>query len=241
MARDAHSPPSDPSRSGPDSIAGSVWLRDTPPARARRTLTREAIVVEAVALLDEQGIDRLTMRRLAERLNVTSTALYWHVKTKEDVLDLAFDHIFGSVEIPQLNDDWRSAVRLLLRGWRAAMLAHPWATALVDRPMIGPNALARTEFLYAVLAGTGLTGTHLTATAQLLANYVIGTAAVESSWHQAHADPEQQALARKRITNDKENYPTLHKAGHLDEQQANSDELFELTLDMLLTRIITSN
>lgn len=238
MARDAHSPSSDQSRTQSDVAPGSVWLRDTAPARARRALTRDAIVVEAVTLLDEQGIDRLTMRRLAERLGVTSTALYWHVNTKEDVLDLAFDYIFGSVEIPPISEAWQSAVRTLLLGWRAAMLAHPWATALVDRPMLGPNALARTEFLYTVLASTGLTGTDLSATAQLLANYVIGTAAVESTWHQVEADPEQQALARKRITDEKENYPTLHGAGHLDEQQASSDELFEYSLDMLITRVL---
>ncbi|WP_344308515.1 TetR/AcrR family transcriptional regulator C-terminal domain-containing protein [Brevibacterium samyangense] len=240
MARDAHSSSSKLPRPRPDEAPGSVWLRGAAPARARRTLSREAIVIEAVALLDEQGIDRLTMRRLAERLNVTSTALYWHVNTKEDVLDLAFDHIFGSVEIPPLTDDWHSAVRTLLRRWRAAMLAHPWATTLVDRPMLGPNALARTEFLYAVLAGTGLTGTDLTATAQLLANYVIGTAAVESTWHRSQADPKQQSLARRRITDDEERYPTLHKAGHLDEQQASADELFEHNLGKLITCVITS-
>lgn len=238
MARDAYSPSSNPLRPRPDETPGNVWLRKAAPARARRTLTREAIVVEAVALLDEQGIDRLTMRRLAERLNVTSTALYWHVNTKEDVLDLAFDHIFGGVEMPPLTDDWRSAVRTLLRGWRATMLTHPWATALVDRPMLGPNALARTEFLYAVLAGTDLTGTDLTGTAQLLANYVIGTAAVESTWHRTQTDSEQQGLARKRITDNEERYPTLHKAGHLDEQQASADELFERSLDLLITRVI---
>ncbi|TDB86176.1 TetR family transcriptional regulator, partial [Micromonospora fluostatini] len=77
-----------------------------------------------MALLDEHGIDGLTMRRLAQLLDVTPTALYWHVRTKEDVLDLAVDRIFGDVPLPEVTDDWRTAVRTLIRDWRAAMLRH---------------------------------------------------------------------------------------------------------------------
>lgn len=216
----------------------NVWLRDAPPPRNRRNLTRESIVTTAAALLDEQGIERLTMRRLAERLDVTSTALYWHVNTKEEVLDLAFDHIFGTVEIPQVGRDWHGDVRTLLREWRATMLAHPWTTALVGRPMLGPNVLARTEFLYATLARTGLTGLDLAAATQLLANYVIGTAAAEATWHRAENNPSDQALGRKRIEDNRASYPTLYEAGHLDEHRANSDKLFERGLDMLITSVI---
>ncbi|WFE67486.1 TetR/AcrR family transcriptional regulator [Micromonospora sp. WMMD714] len=87
-----------------DGRAGTVWLRDEPARNRRATpLTRERIVAEAVALLDRHGVDGLTMRRLAERLGVTPTALYWHVTTKEDVLDLAVDQIFGEVPLPTEN------------------------------------------------------------------------------------------------------------------------------------------
>jgi AcrR family transcriptional regulator len=62
-------------------------------------LSRERIVEAAVTLLDEHGTDGLTMRRLAQQLDVTPTALYWHVKTKDDVLDLTLDRIFDDVRL----------------------------------------------------------------------------------------------------------------------------------------------
>lgn len=238
MAGDQEAPSEDSHQRAHGSAATSVWLREEVPSRSRRTLTREGIVVEAVGLLDDQGIGRMTMRRLAERIGVTSTALYWHVKTKEEVLDLAFDHVFGFVEIPRADGEWRSDVRALLLGWRKTMLDHPWTTALVGRPMLGPNVLARTEYLYSTLAGTGLSGIELSAITQLFANYVIGTAAAESTWHQAETAPEQQALAWQRIEDNRDVYPTLYQSGHFDEQRASSDELFERSLDMLITRLV---
>jgi AcrR family transcriptional regulator len=80
------------------------------------------------------------MRRLAQLLDVTSTALYWHVKTKEDVLDLAVDRIFGDVPLPEPTDDWREDVRRLAHDWRGAMLRHPWSPSLIGRPMLVPTS-----------------------------------------------------------------------------------------------------
>ncbi|NUR82456.1 MAG: helix-turn-helix transcriptional regulator, partial [Nonomuraea sp.] len=79
----------------------NVWARPRKDPKPRLTLDR--IVAEAVALLDEEGVGRLTMRRLADRLGTGSTTLYWHVKTKEDVLDLALDAVFGEVPLPGLD------------------------------------------------------------------------------------------------------------------------------------------
>jgi AcrR family transcriptional regulator len=75
--------------------------------------------------LDGSGVETLTMRRLAERLTVTSTALYWHVHSRDDVLDLAVDEVFGEVPLPGPTADRAADVRTLVHGWRAAMLAHP--------------------------------------------------------------------------------------------------------------------
>jgi AcrR family transcriptional regulator len=162
----------------------SVWQREARPRRGR-PLTRERIVEAAVALLDEGNAEALTMRRLAQRLNVTPTALYWHVDTKEDVLDLAVDHIFGDVAVPPVTDDWRGDVRALVGGWRAAMLRHPWAPGLIGRPMLGPHVAARTGFLRSALARGGHHGKVLDVVTRLLANFVIGAALTESTWRAA--------------------------------------------------------
>ncbi|WP_229071192.1 TetR/AcrR family transcriptional regulator C-terminal domain-containing protein [Actinoplanes sp. DH11] len=214
----------------------SVWLRPEPD-RPRRSpqLTRERIVAAAVTLLDAAaagegaaGAEGLTMRRLAAELGVTSTALYWHVTTKEDVLDLAVDRIFGEVPIPAPTADWRADVRTLVGGWRRAMLAHRWAPALVGRPMLGPNVLARTEFLQAALTRGGLAGQELTVTTRLIANYVIGAALTEATWRAAGS--RERAEARRHVTAE---HPTLSGSGHLAEPWTD-DEIFERGLDMIM-------
>ncbi len=213
----------------------SVWLQP-PTGRPRRSpqISRDRIVAEAVALLDADGAEGLTMRRLAARLDVTATALYWHVRTREDVLDLAFDQIFGDVPLPSPTADWRADVRRLILAWRAAMLRHPWAPALIGRPQLGPNVLARTEFLQDALTRGGRSGRALAVTTHLLANYVIGAALTESTWRRT-ADPSAREEARRHVAAHPADYPTLIEAGHLDDGRWPDDDLFTAGLDVILT------
>jgi AcrR family transcriptional regulator len=176
------------------------------------------------------------MRRLAEGLGVTATALYWHVRTREDVLDLALDHIFGDVPLPEPTHDWRSDVRHLMQAWRAVMLQHPWAPSLIGRPMLGPRVLSRTEYLQSALSRGGLENRDLTVTTRLLANYVIGSALTESTFRQS-ADPRIRADARRHITVNPTAYPVLNASGHLDAARWNDDELFDHGLDAILAAV----
>ncbi|MBY8871429.1 TetR/AcrR family transcriptional regulator C-terminal domain-containing protein [Micromonospora sp. PLK6-60] len=214
-----------------------VWLR-AEPSRARRKppLTLERIVDAAVALLDQHGVEGLTMRSLAQQLDVTATALYWHVETKDDVLDLAVDRIFGDVPIPEVSDDWAGDIRALTRGWRSAMLDHPWAPGLVGRPMLGPNVLARTEFLQAALVRGGHSGRQLAVVTRVLANYVIGASLTEATWRRT-ADPQARAAAREHVTAHANAYPTLTASGHLDDARWDDDLLFEEGLDGILRAV----
>lgn len=209
----------------------SVWLRKG--RRSRREgppLSRERIVAEAVALLDEEGVGRLTMRRLAERLDTGSTTLYWHVKTKDDVLELALDSIFGDVALPDTGRDWRADVIALMSGWRRAMLDHPWSAAILGgRPLLGPNVLARTNFLYATLATTGLAGARLATAAYAVANYVIGSALMQVGAQDGTSGAAEH-LARSRDL-----YPVLAEHGHLDD--GDWDAAFVQGLDYLLDGI----
>ncbi|MEV7007315.1 TetR/AcrR family transcriptional regulator [Streptosporangium sp. NPDC051022] len=207
--------------------AGDVWFR---PSRSRREtppLTRERIVREAVALLDEEGAERLTMRRLAERLNTGSTTLYWHVKTKDDVLDLALDAIFGDVGLPPAHTGdsgdigdaekagggrWREDVTALIHGWRSALLRHPWSAAILGRPLMGPNVLDRTEFLHATLIAAGFTEPHLTAAAYGLSNYVIGSALMQATWR-ARNEEEARRVAEEHLRTHRDRYPVLAELG----------------------------
>ncbi|MFF5235206.1 TetR/AcrR family transcriptional regulator [Dactylosporangium sp. NPDC000521] len=212
----------------------TVWLREESNRPRRATpLTRDRIVEAAVILLDESGVEGMTMRHLARRLAVTPTALYWHVATKDDVLDLALDHVFGEVELPAAAHDWRDDVRALTWRWRAVMLRHPWAPSLVGRPMLGPNVLARTEFLQAALVRGGYSGLRLAVVTRLLANYVIGAALTEATWNEA-GSPELRGLARRHLAEHPDAYPTLIASGHLDDGRWSEDDLFSGGVDAIL-------
>ncbi|WUI03755.1 TetR/AcrR family transcriptional regulator [Spirillospora sp. NBC_00431] len=218
-------------------MSESVWLREDRPRRGAPPLTRERIVAEAVALLDEEGAGRLTMRRLAERLDTGSTTLYWHVETKDDVLDLALDAVFGGVPIPDPGPDWRAGVVALTSGWRRAMLDHPWsASVLGGRPLLGPNVLARTDFLYAALATTGATGPRLAGAAYAVANYVIGSALMQLGVRD-DGDPTARKAAEHLVRN-RDLYPALAEHGHLrgDEWDTAFTQGLEYILDGIARR-----
>jgi len=90
-------------------------------------LSLERIVATAIELLDGNGIDGLSMRRLAERLGAGAMSLYWHVDNKEEVFDLALDAVLAYRPPPSGElHDWRADTVLMLEDWRAAMLRHPW-------------------------------------------------------------------------------------------------------------------
>lgn len=196
------------------SEAGGIWFRDDRARREGPPLTRERIVAEAVALLDEEGIGQLTMRRLAERLGTGSTTLYWHVRTKDDVLDLAVDTVFGEARLPgEPSGGWRADVTTLAGEWRGALLAHPWCTTLLGRPLMGPNVLARTEFLHAALRRAGLTGPELTAAAYTLSHHVIGAAMMQAAW-QGQDEAAVRHAADEHLRRHRDRYPALAEHGH---------------------------
>ncbi|WP_338896849.1 TetR/AcrR family transcriptional regulator C-terminal domain-containing protein [Streptomyces sp. TG1A-60] len=187
----------------------SVWLRRPPAPRHEPPLSRERITEAAIALLDEEGMERLTMRHLAERLGVGATTLYWHIDTKDDVVDLATDAIFAEAPLPDEQDgNWQENVVALLSGCRAMLLRHPWSAALPlrQRPSIGPNFLAWLEFLQATLSRAGFKAQQTQAVCWLLYNHVLGSAASQSNlqWSKAERMAAQEQLSRQQ-----DKFPTL--------------------------------
>jgi AcrR family transcriptional regulator len=213
-------------------VAGEVWLRAPKPRRD--ALTRTRITAAAVDLLDATGAAALTMRRLAERLDVAPPTLYWHVRTKDDVLDLAVDAIFAEVVVPDRTDGWTHDAKTLVLRWRATMLRHPWSPPLLGRPMLGPNVLARTEFLQSTLARAGLAGRALVAATHGLANLTIGSALTESTWRtESHVE---QSAAHEYLVARARDYPTLAANDHL--AGLDSGAMFEQAVDTFLAGLL---
>ncbi|GAA1233330.1 TetR/AcrR family transcriptional regulator C-terminal domain-containing protein [Kitasatospora nipponensis] len=102
-------------------------------AGARRApLNRERVLRAAVALADRAGIDALSMRNLAQELDVVPMALYKHVANKEELLDGMVDTVVGEIEPPTAGADWKSAIRRRVLSARRALLGHPWASRVIE-------------------------------------------------------------------------------------------------------------
>ncbi|MER6178274.1 TetR/AcrR family transcriptional regulator [Streptosporangium sp. NPDC001681] len=98
----------------------------------RRNLSKEMVLRTAVALADEAGAGVPSMRRLAERLGVEAMSLYHHFRNKDLILDGMVDLVFGEIELPPDDVDWRAAMRRRAVSMRGALIRHPWAIRLMD-------------------------------------------------------------------------------------------------------------
>ena len=180
------------------------------------------------------------MRRLAEQLQAGPTTLYWHVDTKDDVLDLALDAIFGEVPLPEPVSPryWREPLSAFLHQWRDVLLQHPWSAPLLGtRPLLGPNALARSEFLHTSLLTAGIGQAHVTAAAYGLSNYVIGSATTRAAWHAQGDETETRRAAQQHLHTHRESYPV--QAEHRTMTDQDWDTSFTHGLTYLLDGLAT--
>ncbi|RWP91452.1 MAG: TetR family transcriptional regulator [Mesorhizobium sp.] len=200
-------------------------------ASSEPPLSRERIVAIAVELLDAQGIDGLTMRRLADGLGSGVMSLYWHVDNKEDVFDLALDSVLEYRASPETGEspDWRGDVVHMLENWRARMLRHPWSASLLPRRALGPNILSRLEMLSKTLSRAGVADADLNAAIWSLWNYVMGATLTRASFDLSEED---RAAAQQRLTRLSEHYPTIERSRLLLDNDW--DGTFRKGLDFLL-------
>jgi AcrR family transcriptional regulator len=141
-------------------IAPPPWQRlpDRPARRRRDPISREAIVTAAVHLLDREGLAALSMRRLAEELGTGAASLYWHVGSKDGLLDLVLDHLIGEGQVPDPDPRrWQEQLKDVARAQRATTLRHPYIVRIsIGRIPMGPNALRFSERVLAILRAGGL-------------------------------------------------------------------------------------
>ena len=117
---------------------------DTGTVASRRAprLSAERVIDGAVELADRIGVDRLTIRKLAEALDVKPMTIYHHVTNKEAIIDGMVDRVFTEIELPPTDQPWREAILVRCRSMREVLARHPWAAPLMDnRPTPGAATL----------------------------------------------------------------------------------------------------
>ncbi len=154
-----------------------------PPANddpVRATLTRDAVLAAAVALADEHGIASVTMRRLGEAVGVEAMSLYNHVANKEDLLDGMVDLVFGEIDLPAADADWRTAMRERAHSVRRALSQHRWAIGLMEtRTSPGPATLRHHDAVLGCLRHAGFSVPLAAHAFSALDSYIYGFALQE--------------------------------------------------------------
>jgi AcrR family transcriptional regulator len=146
--------------------------------------------VVAVALADAEGVEAVSMRKVAAALEVGTASLYGYVDSKDELYDLMIDWVEGEDgPPPPLSGDWRGDLSRLAHRIRGSILRHPWmASITAGRPDFGPNSLAWNEYGLAAMDDLGLTIDEMLIASEVLQAFVRGFALRELA--------EQRALQR---------------------------------------------
>jgi AcrR family transcriptional regulator len=158
----------------------------TPPVQTqprREPLSRDRVLRAAMRLADEGGLEAISMRKLGQVLGVEAMSLYKHVANKDDILDGIVDLVTADFEVPSPDEPWKAAIRRSAISARAVLLAHPWASSLIEsRSSAGP---ARMRYLDAVVGALATAGFPMPIVAQAvmaLDSHTYGFVLQELAW-----------------------------------------------------------
>lgn len=222
---------------------GLVWFDEPAPPRATEQLSRERVVAAAIALADADVRGEITMRAIAARLGVRSPmALYRYVGSKDGLVDLMLDEVYGEITVPP-PDEWRACLRGLgVSAWETVQ-RHPWFARLAfSRPPLGPHALGVYDAALAALAPLELDAATRMGFVDTVLGQVIGSGLAlleERAMRQRaglHSDEQLTAAARpylERITA-AGRHPHFIRWANDPRRHDPAPQTFEQVLDWLL-------
>ncbi|MEV4686869.1 TetR/AcrR family transcriptional regulator [Microbacterium sp. LWH3-1.2] len=203
-------------------------------------LNRQRVVVEAIRLADSEGIDGLSMRRLADALGAGVMSLYHYVAGKEELLDTMIDIVFEEIELPPEEGDWQSAIRRRATSARQVLARHPWANGLMEsRTSPGPANLRHHEAVTARLRRAGFSALMATHANWVLDSYVYGFALQAASLPFDTADELADVIEDAYLPQlPHDEFPYLHEsATALVAAGFDPAEEFVFGLDLVLTAL----
>ncbi|MFE0651842.1 TetR/AcrR family transcriptional regulator C-terminal domain-containing protein [Streptomyces sp. NPDC059534] len=171
----------------------SVWL-ETRTARSGggpAGLDRDRIVDASIRMLDEEGLAKLSMRKLATELGVTAMSLYWYVDTKDDIIEFAVDSVYGEIDLAAVDaaGDWRDRIRVLALDYRRMLVRHAWMSPSAGQYLnIGPNAIAVGQKIHAAIRDTGLSLDRQPSAMSAVFQFVYGYGTIESHFGRRAAE-----------------------------------------------------
>ena len=230
MSRRGTASPTTPAWPVQQPVPGSAaWWHQRYTVEVRRRpradgLSLDRIMAAALDLLDRDGLDALTMRRLADELSTTHTSLYRHVASRHELLVELVDHVLGGMRPPPGSDsdhdgegiggdngggDWRAQAEWSAREFRRVLLDHPALVPLLTAgQLLGPNAMRGRDRGVRSLLAAGAGGELAVHAYLLVAHYVIGTALLDTGGA-ARTGRERTAMTQLFKALPAETYPTV--------------------------------
>jgi len=219
------------------------WRSNRRPT-ARVPITREAVVEAAVHVLDTDGLEALSMRRVAQQLGTGPASLYWHVRNKDELLQLVFEHLNDQLELPEPDPDaWQDQLKQLGRQVRALAHQHrDYARISLGRVPSGQSLARLAEWMFQLMRPVGVPDQVIAYGADLFGLYV-GAYAFEESL--GPPSPTGEALSAEQIAAMFRDYlaslpasqfPNVHGAVGLL-FAGNPDERFEFGMQVLIKGI----
>ena len=139
-------------------------------------LSREIIAATALALADREGFQAVSMRRVADQLNVGTMSLYYYVKTKDDLVAAMDDALMSELILPTLPKGWKLAILEIASNTHALMLRHPWALVSMQAAPPGLNAMRHMEQCLEALEATSMTAGQKLRLLAMVDDFVFGHA-----------------------------------------------------------------
>jgi AcrR family transcriptional regulator len=210
-----------------------------PATRPRIPLSRERVLLAAVAFADEHGIASLSMRKLGDALGVEAMSLYNHVANKDQLLDGMVDLVFGEIDLPAAGGaDWKTAMGERAQSARQALRRHPWAIALMStRTSPGPATLRHHDAVIGSLRAGGFSVSLAAHAFSALDSYIYGFALQEATLPLGDTEEETAEVAQMMMAQvPADEYPHLTEftLEHILQPGYDYGDEFGFGLDLIL-------
>jgi len=204
----------------------------TTTTKDRERLTRERVIDAAIAVMDAEGLDAVSMRRVAREVGVEAMSLYNHVRDKDDLLQGVCERIMASFEFPEIAGDWEARAKAGARSWRDMLRAHPDLLRLfaeMHGPVpSSPESLRPTEFALAMFREAGLSDRDVVQAFHVFGGYIQGFVMMEAG---SIKDRHEEHFLGAEIPADA--FPTLAAVSQ-HWADCDADEQFDFGLDLLI-------
>jgi AcrR family transcriptional regulator len=201
------------------------------------------VLEAALQMVDEGGIESLSMRKLGQSLGVAGMALYNHVANKDEILSALVEMVLTEFELPSTGDDWQAAIWRLAISAHEALLRHPWACNLILSSILRPGQLRYMESIMRILRDAGFSREATYHAYHTIDSHILGF----TLWQLGHGVPADAppitskedllAFAAKALPwVSADDYPHLleHAELHLSEGSHKDEDEFEFGLRLIL-------